>query len=93
MKGKKLYRDTDNQMLSGVCSGLGDYFDIDTTLIRLIVAMIAVFTTGFPVLMIYIVCAIIIPRKKDIEKDLVPEAEYEEKEEKKSSKSGSIFDE
>lgn len=32
---KKLYRSETNSMLAGVCGGLGDYFGVDATLIRL----------------------------------------------------------
>ena len=35
MNGKKLYRSKDNAMLAGVCGGLGEFFGIDPTLIRL----------------------------------------------------------
>ena len=35
MKGKRLYRSKDNVMLAGVCGGIGEYFDIDPTLVRL----------------------------------------------------------
>ena len=35
MKGKKLYRSRENAMLAGVCGGIGEYFDIDPTLVRL----------------------------------------------------------
>ena len=34
MNGKKLYRNTENKMLAGVCSGIADYFNIDPTLDR-----------------------------------------------------------
>ncbi|MDH3680039.1 MAG: PspC domain-containing protein [Acidimicrobiia bacterium] len=33
-RSQTLYRDTNDRMITGVCSGLGHYFDIDTTLIR-----------------------------------------------------------
>ena len=32
---KRLYRSVSNRMLSGVCGGIGEYFDIDPTLVRL----------------------------------------------------------
>ena len=35
MNSKKLYRSKDNAMLAGVCGGLGEFFGIDPTLIRL----------------------------------------------------------
>jgi phage shock protein C len=31
---RKLYRNHTNRMLAGVCGGLGEYFNIDPTLIR-----------------------------------------------------------
>lgn len=31
---RKLYRDTDNQKIGGVCSGLARYFDLDPLLVR-----------------------------------------------------------
>ena len=33
---KKLYRSKDNRWLVGVCGGIGDYFDMDATVIRVI---------------------------------------------------------
>ena len=35
MDGKKLYRSRKSRMLCGVCGGIGEYFNIDPTLIRL----------------------------------------------------------
>lgn len=33
-RDQPLYRDPTDKMLGGVCSGLGHYFDVDTTLVR-----------------------------------------------------------
>ncbi len=33
---KKLYRSRTDSMIAGVCGGLGKYFEIDATLIRLV---------------------------------------------------------
>ena len=33
--GKKLYRSGSNRMLCGVCGGIGEYLNIDPTLVRL----------------------------------------------------------
>ncbi len=35
MERKRLYRNVNDKMLCGVCSGLADYFNIDPTLVRL----------------------------------------------------------
>lgn len=59
---KKLYRSTTDKMLCGVLGGLGEYFGVDSTLIRLVFAIGAVFTAVVPMLMIYIIAAIIIPQ-------------------------------
>ena len=57
---KKLYRNTQNKLIAGVCSGLGDYLKVDPTIIRLIWALIALSGAG---LVAYLVAAIIIPEK------------------------------
>ncbi len=57
---KKLYRDVENKGVAGVCSGLAWYFDIDVTIIRIImlVALLAG-TSGF---WIYVVLWIAVPK-------------------------------
>ena len=59
MNGKKLYRNTENKMLAGVCSGIADYFDIDPTLVRL--GWVLFSLLGGSGLLAYIIEAIIIP--------------------------------
>lgn len=56
---KRLYRNTNDKKLCGVCSGIGDYFGIDPTLIRLGWAFLSIF--GGAGIVIYIVAALIIP--------------------------------
>lgn len=56
---KKLYRNTQDKMLFGVCSGIADYFNLDPTIIRALWA-VAALCGGFGVIA-YIVLAIIIP--------------------------------
>ena len=59
---KKLYRSRKNKMIGGVCGGLGEYLNIDPTIVRIIYALITLMTclTG---LVAYIVFAIIIPEE------------------------------
>ena len=38
-----LYRDTDDQKIAGVCSGLARYFDLDTTLVRVVFVALLIF--------------------------------------------------
>ncbi|MDD3712280.1 MAG: PspC domain-containing protein [Candidatus Izemoplasmatales bacterium] len=58
---RRLYRDTENQKLFGVCSGLSDYFDVDVTLIR-VLWLVAVFAGGTGVLL-YLILAIVVEPK------------------------------
>ena len=61
VKNKKLYKSTNNNMLSGVCAGFADFIGIDPTIVRVIYALASFFTGGFPGVIIYIMLAIIIP--------------------------------
>ena len=62
---KRLVRSKKNQMLCGVCAGIGEYFDIDPTIVRLVAATLGLSGTG---LFVYIVAAIIIPEEgEDLE--------------------------
>lgn len=57
---KKLYRSSTNKMICGVCGGIGDYFNIDATLVRLLWAILACSGAG---LIAYFLAAIIIPQE------------------------------
>lgn len=62
MEEKKLYR-SENKMLGGVCAGIAEYFGTDPTLVRVVYAVLSVFSTGFPGLLLYIILLIIMPKK------------------------------
>lgn len=56
---KKLYKSSYDRKLCGVCGGIGEYFGIDSTLVRLIMVLIALVSAGFPVAIFYIVAAVL----------------------------------
>lgn len=60
---KKLYRSQTNQMVAGVCGGIGEYFNIDPTLIRLAWVLLSIPTAIFGGILAYIIAVIIIPIK------------------------------
>lgn len=60
---RKVYRTKENRILGGVCAGLGDYLDVDPTLIRIgfVVATLLGWLVAVPV--IYLIMWIAIPEK------------------------------
>ncbi len=58
---KKLYKSNRDRMLAGVLGGFAEYIGVDSTLVRLVYALISLFSAGFPGLLFYIICALIIP--------------------------------
>ena len=61
MEQKKLLRSVDTRMVCGVCGGIGNYFNVDPTLIRLVWVLASFF--GGSGLLVYIIAAIIIPEE------------------------------
>jgi phage shock protein PspC (stress-responsive transcriptional regulator) len=61
-KIKKIYRSKKDRIIGGVCGGMGDYFSIDPTFIRIIWTLTA-FGFGAGILA-YLIAWIIIPEKK-----------------------------
>jgi phage shock protein C len=59
---KTLVRTRDGRILAGVCSGLAEYFGIDVNLIRVIVAVLTVFSVGFGALA-YLAAWVVIPEE------------------------------
>ena len=74
---KKLYRNNNDKFIAGVCSGLGEYLNIDTVIVR-IIALGLFFMHGFG-LLTYIIAWVIIPEKKsddsyEVKNDNSPQA-------------------
>ena len=58
---KKIYRSAVDKKIAGVCGGIAEYFDVDSTLIRVIwLILLLCAGTG---LLAYMLCWIIIPPK------------------------------
>jgi len=57
---KRLYRDTENAQIAGVCQGIANYFNMDVVIIRIIWVLIFLFG-GFGMLL-YIILWIVVPK-------------------------------
>ena len=64
VRREKLYRNSMDKMLGGVCSGVANYFNIDTTVVRLIFAVL-VFGAGTGVLL-YLILWIVLPQSNQV---------------------------
>ncbi|MDF9759503.1 phage shock protein PspC (stress-responsive transcriptional regulator) [Peribacillus simplex] len=62
---KKLYKSTQEKLLSGVLGGLSEMYKIDVSLLRILTALSCFFTGGI-VLLIYIIAAIVLPTDKQL---------------------------
>lgn len=60
---KRLYRSRSNRVIAGVCGGLGDYTGIDPTIIRVVWALVTIFTALFGGLIAYLVLALVVPEE------------------------------
>ena len=59
---KRLYRSNEHRMIAGVCGGLAEYFDMDPTIVRLIVVAAALAAGSG--LLAYILAWIVIPQRQ-----------------------------
>ena len=62
---RRLYRVTSEKRIAGVCSGLARYFEVDVTLVRLLVVAATLFSGGLG-LLAYIAAWIVMPRDTEI---------------------------
>jgi len=57
---KKITLSSKNKIIAGVCGGIAEYFKVDPTLIRIILALVSLMTYGAPIIL-YIICWAIMP--------------------------------
>lgn len=60
---KKLYLSTKDRKISGVCGGIAEYFDVDSSVVRLAWILVTILTGIVPGIIGYIVAAIVIPKE------------------------------
>lgn len=75
-KEKKLYKSTDRK-IDGVCAGIAEFFEIDPTIVRVLYALVSFFTGGVGGIVLYIILALIMPRRP------FPDYQYNEFQDKK----------
>ncbi len=66
---KKLYKSDKDKVFFGVLGGLGEYFNIDPSLLRVLFIFLVIFSGIFPGIVVYLLSALIIPQKPKIKKN------------------------
>lgn len=61
---KKLYRSKENRVASGLLGGLGEYFNMDPSVLRIAFIFLVVITGIFPFVIGYIVASLVVPMKE-----------------------------
>lgn len=64
---KHLYRSNKNKVFGGVIGGLGEYFEVDPVLMRLIWLMILLGTGLVPGIIVYLLALVMVPKHPDHE--------------------------
>ncbi|TLU97977.1 PspC domain-containing protein [Dyadobacter luticola] len=76
MNHNRLFRNTSNKMIGGVASGLADHFQIDVSIIRVLLVMAIFIPIPFHVGLLYIILWIVMPdiakRPKTWEESKIP---------------------
>ena len=60
---RKLAKSKGNRMICGVCGGIGNYFSVDPTIIRILWIIFSVVSCGMA-LLAYLIAAVIIPEEE-----------------------------
>ena len=58
---KRLYLSEDDKKIAGVCGGIAEYLEVDSTLVRLGWIVLTILTGVFPGIIGYIIAAIVMP--------------------------------
>lgn len=87
---KKLERDTQHKVIGGVCSGLANYFDIDVSLLRVLVA--ALFLIAGVGFWLYVILWIVMPAAKaSLETEMTDQAVMERNVDGQNNRGALIF--
>jgi len=63
---KRLVLNQRDKKLTGLCAGLADYFEVDVTIVRLIVLTVDIMTGVVPGLLLYLIASSITPKEGEV---------------------------
>jgi phage shock protein C len=62
---KEFKLDKNNKKLAGVCAGLSKYFDVDVTLLRVVLVCLTLATGFIPFALLYVILALVAPEEPE----------------------------
>ncbi|MBW7476515.1 PspC domain-containing protein [Paenibacillus oenotherae] len=68
---KKLYRSRRDKKLTGLCGGVAEMLNVDATLLRILLIVLTVFTSGAMIL-VYILAALVVPKEPTLDNGYGP---------------------
>jgi phage shock protein C len=60
---KKLYRSKENKIFFGILGGIGEYAEVDPSLLRVVFLLLFFLTAGVPCILFYLFSALVVPKK------------------------------
>ena len=72
---RRFYRSRDRRMIGGVCAGLGEFFGIDPTLVRLFFVFGSLLGWAGALVLGYLIMLIVVPEEPTL--DLIPPSQAE----------------
>lgn len=73
---KRLTKSLYDKRICGICGGAAEYFDTDSTIIRVIFVIFAFLTGIIPAVLLYLVLACVIPNERDLQYNVIPVLSY-----------------
>ncbi|CAM4380362.1 PspC domain-containing protein [Paenibacillus alkaliterrae] len=68
---RKLYRSSRDKKLFGLCGGLAEMLNVDATLLRILLIVVTIFTSG-AVILIYIIAGLVVPKEPPLYSNFGP---------------------
>jgi len=59
----RLYRSDKNKIFAGVIGGIGEYFNVDPAILRLVWVFILIFTAVIPGVIFYLIAVFVVPKR------------------------------
>ncbi|HVQ44758.1 MAG TPA: PspC domain-containing protein [Candidatus Saccharimonadia bacterium] len=63
---KRLVLNQHDKKLTGLCAGLADYFEVDVTIVRLLVLTVVIMTGVVPGFLVYLIASAITPKEGEV---------------------------